>query len=101
MSQQGPILAVSTASRPSFAAALDEGDRPGTWHVLRADYPADAFSHQRQVLAGAAGHGANGCCRACPAEAVAAGAWQDMIDYCAVAGEDVAPRPVPDIPVVC
>src|ERR1700729_2548503 len=24
MSQQGPILAVSTASRPSFAAALDE-----------------------------------------------------------------------------
>jgi hypothetical protein len=80
-----------------IAAALDEGDRPGTWHVLRADYPADAFSHQRQVLGGAAGHGADSFCRACPAETIAAGAWQDMIDYCAAAGEDITPRPVPDI----
>jgi hypothetical protein len=79
------------------AAALGEEDRPGTWHLLRADYPADAFSHQRQVLAGAAGHGADSFCRACPVETVAAGAWQDMIDYCAAAGEDVTPRPVPDI----
>ena len=82
-----------------IAAALDLHDRIGDWYLLRADYPADAFGHQRQVLSGAQRHGTDGFCRDCPTENIAAGTWQEMIDYCAAVGEDVTPRPVPDVRV--
>jgi hypothetical protein len=82
---------------PPIAAGIDADDRSGTWYLVRADYPTDAFGHQRQVLADAADHGTESFCRACPAETVAAGTWEEMIDYCAAAGEDVIPRHVPDI----
>lgn len=81
----------------AVAAGIDAEDRSGTWYLLRADYPADAFGHQRQVLVGAADHGAEGFCRGCPAETIAAGAWQEIIHHCAALGEDVIPRPVPEI----
>lgn len=77
-------------------ATLEGNDRDGTWYLLRADYPADAFGHQRQVLTGAQGHSTDGFCRECPVETVAAGPWQEMIDHCAAAGEDVTPRHAPD-----
>lgn len=80
-----------------IAGALQKGDRTGIWYLLRADYPADAFGHQRQILAGAQGHSSDGYCRECPVETIAAGSWQEMIDHCAAAGEDVTPRLVPDI----
>lgn len=78
-------------------ASLERHDRPGVWYLLRADYPLDAFGHQRQVLAGVQAHRADGFCRECPVETIAAGSWQDIIDYCAAAGEDVTPQSVPDI----
>jgi hypothetical protein len=81
----------------AVAAALEEQDRTGSWYMLRADYPADAFGHQRQILAGARGHRTDGFCRECPVETIARGSWQVMIDHCAAVGEDVTPRPVPDI----
>jgi len=79
------------------AAALEEHHRAGRWYLLRADYPADAFGHQRQVLCGAQSHRTDGFCRECPVETIAAGTWQEMIDHCTAAGEDVTPQPVPDI----
>jgi hypothetical protein len=79
------------------AAALEEHERTGSWYLLRADYPGDAFGHQRQVIAGAQSHDRHGFCRECPVEAIAAGSWQEMIDRGAAAGEDVSPRRVPDI----
>jgi hypothetical protein len=80
-----------------ITAALEEQDRTGSWYVIRADYPFDAFGHQRQVLAGAQRHDTDGFCRECPAETIAAGTWQEMINHCAAADEDVTPRPAPDI----
>ena len=79
------------------SVALEGRDQTGSWYLLRADYPADAFGHQRQVLAGVQGHRTDGFCRECPVETIAAGSWQEMIDHCAAAGEAVTPRPVPDI----
>jgi hypothetical protein len=83
--------------RARIAAALDSTDTTGRWYLLRADYPADAFGHQRQVLSHARGHTASGFCRECPAESVAEGIWQRIIDLCAAAGEDVIPQAVPDL----
>jgi hypothetical protein len=79
------------------AAALEGHERTGSWYLLRADYPADAFGHQRQILAGTQGHSTNGFCRDCPVETIAAGSWHEVIDHCAAAGADITPRPVPDI----
>ena len=45
MSQQGPILVVSTAGRPSFAAALDEAK---LFPVIETDW-ADAARAVEQV----------------------------------------------------
>ncbi len=79
------------------AASLGEHDRTGEWYLLRADHPFDTFGHQRQVLAGAQGHRADEFCRECPVETIAAGSWQEIIDHCAAAGQDVSPQFVPDI----
>jgi hypothetical protein len=78
-------------------ASLQRAERTGIWYLLRADYPFDAFAHQRQVLSSALGHAAVGFCRECPVEGIASGTWQEMIDYCAASGADVTPRPVPDL----
>jgi hypothetical protein len=78
-------------------AALNDDDRVGEWYLIRADYPYDAFGHQRQVLLNAPGHSATGFCRECPAENIASGIWREVLQYCESAGIDVTPRPVPDI----
>lgn len=80
---------------PAIAAGLPEDRRPGTWYLLRADSPIDAFSHQRQALAGVPGHQLTGPCQ-CPVETITAGTWQEALDRCAALGADVTPRPVPD-----
>lgn len=82
---------------PGVAAALDETDRTGTWYLVRADYPLDAFGHQRQILLPGSGHDMTGFCRECPAESVASGSWQEMINCCAAEGADVTRHFVPDI----
>jgi len=78
-------------------AALADGERAGTWCLLRADYPGDAFGHQRHLLQKAPDYSTTGFCRECPAESIAAGTWQQIIDRCAALGADVTPRSAPDI----
>jgi hypothetical protein len=80
-----------------ITAALDDADRAGMWYLVRADYPGDAFGHQRQVLLNAPDHATTGFCRECPAESIAAGTGRQMIARCAALGADVTSRPVPDI----
>lgn len=36
---------------PDVVAGLTEGERRGTWYLIRADYPSDALTHARSVLA--------------------------------------------------
>lgn len=81
----------------SITAGLDSAERAGTWYPVRADYPFDALGHQRQVISGTAGHAATGFCRECPAESIAMGTWQQVLQHCAALGADVTPCSVPDI----
>ena len=61
--------------RPEVFAALPTERRTGTWHLLRADFPNDAFAHVRS-------HGTNdtddepGC--SCPVQTVLNGTWDDV-----------------------
>ena len=63
--------------RPEVLLALPEEHRAGTWHVIRADYPNDAFAHVRHVESGepcrAPGQRRGGCA----VEDVKEGTWSD------------------------
>jgi hypothetical protein len=80
------------------AAGLDSEQQEGIWYLIRADSPNVAFSHQRQVLAGVAGHSRTGHCR-CPVETLASGALHELLSIAAAVGADINPRQVPDVRV--
>jgi len=90
----GKILYLPQAI-PVVAGLPTEG-RTGLWYLIRADSPADAFSHQRQTLAEVAGHKPVGHC-ICPVETIGDGAWSEALSLAAAAGANVTPRPVPDV----
>jgi hypothetical protein len=92
----GKILCMPQAI--PVAAGLAEDDRAGTWYLIRADVPADAFSHQRQLLARVEGHKSAGHCQ-CPAETVGEGTWNEVLRLAAATGMDIMPRHVPDVRV--
>ena len=79
---------------PAVAAALEPGERDGTWYLIRADAPSHAFNHQRRILAEEPGHADNGDCKACPTETLGHGTLSAMLRRAARAGADVMPRPV-------
>lgn len=81
-----------------IAAGLDAELQEGIWYLIRADSPNDAFSHQRQVLAGASGHSPTRHCR-CPVETLGEGTLQEVLSIAAAVGADVNPRQVPDVRV--
>lgn len=83
---------------PPIVAGLGDDQKDGIWYVIRADSPFDAFSHQRQILAGIPGHVSAGHCQ-CPADTLGRGGWQEALDLAAAAGVDVKPQIVPDVRV--
>ena len=77
------------------AAGLDPSKAAGTWYLVRADSPHDAFGHQLQRLAGPGDHVASGHC-SCPVEALGEGTVQEVLSKAAAMGVTVAPVLVPD-----
>jgi len=84
---------------PDIAAGAADDDKPGTWYVVRADSPADAFSHMRQALAGGYACANAGRCRQCPVEVIGSGSWQEVMDLLAKSGVTVSKHEVPDVRV--
>jgi hypothetical protein len=80
------------------AAGLTDQQREGTWYLIRADSPHDAFNHQRQLLSGDQQHAARGHC-ACPVDTLGDGAWQQVLRLAAEKDADVTPIKVPDLRV--
>lgn len=79
------------------AAGLDSVEQSGSWYLIRADYPHDAFSHMRHVLATEGGDFTRGSCQLCPTESIAAGSWQEVLDLARDLEEEVTPKYVPDL----
>jgi len=85
-------------------AGLPPDRQAGTWYVLRADRPDDAYNHQRQVISAQAGEAAPdhqntpGQCT-CPVEVLGEGTWNDAITISARHGADTQPITPPDLRV--
>jgi len=85
---------------PDIAASVAEGEKPGTWFLVRADAPQDALGHLRQALAGChPDPRADGRCSQCPIETVGSGSWQEAMELLAASGVQVSRREVPDVRV--
>lgn len=70
--------------RPSVAEVLPLAERGGTWYVIRADFPDDAYHHCRTLLAGV-GCTNIGPCRQCPAETLNIGTYDEAREWFAEA----------------
>jgi hypothetical protein len=77
------------------AAGLEAANATGTWYLIRADSPSDAFGHQLQRLVQLSEHTSSGHCT-CPVEALGEGSLQDVLARAAAIGANVAPAQVPD-----
>ncbi|HEV2377002.1 MAG TPA: hypothetical protein VGS19_33170, partial [Streptosporangiaceae bacterium] len=72
-----PILYVPKS--PDQAASVTDDEKSGTWYLIRADSPEQAFNHQRQFLAGGFGCAATGPCPRCPVQTAGAGSWDEAM----------------------
>lgn len=73
-------------------AGLHSERQSGNWYLIRADWPTDAFHHQRELIGGVGGHLSSGHCR-CPVEALGQGSWKEVLS---IAGDSASPVGVPD-----
>jgi hypothetical protein len=83
---------------PDVAAGLTVEERQGTWHVVRADFPADAIAHVRGVIAGQCSP-ASRACDQCAAESIGTGSWQEIIDLLTSTGVPMTPQRAPETKV--
>ncbi len=67
--------AVDPPRNPDQFAGLPTGRRDGDWHLIRADYPIDAFSHVRSLQVTATECVPSGQCERCWVENDASGTW--------------------------
>ncbi|NEB01002.1 hypothetical protein [Streptomyces sp. SID13726] len=66
--------------RPEVAAGLPAGERTGTWHAVRADFPEDAFAHVRGTTQDGGSHsGDQGDCASCSVEVLGSGTFDDVL----------------------
>lgn len=83
---------LSMPMRPAIAVGLAPEERHGRWHLVRADYPNDAFTHARNLESGVRGCAIQGPCRNCHAETVQIGTFAET-----VLGLDFSPIIPPDV----
>ncbi|MEV4557177.1 hypothetical protein AB0K51_09280 [Kitasatospora sp. NPDC049285] len=81
--------------RPEVAAGLPAEEQDGVWHVLRADYPTDAFVHAR-YLNGSPKHDTSGECSECWVTALGQGDLAEALQVAEKAGASVVPVSPPD-----
>lgn len=72
------------------AASQPTADQPGTWYVVKADHPHDAYGHVRTLLVdtGCVDHGE---CKNCNAETVGVGRYEDVVASTAIGTTPLPP----------
>jgi hypothetical protein len=83
--------------RPEVLSALPEDAHDGFWHLVRADFPNDAFAHVRHIDAG------QSCPElefgGCPVEELAEGSWQDAVSALETLNPKLQPKAYLDVHV--
>ncbi len=88
-------------------AGLPADRQAGTWYLIRADRPDDAYGHQQQVISAQAGDAIQGTpdhrttpgeC-ACPVEILGEGIWSEAIAIAAAHGANTQAVTPPDLRV--
>jgi hypothetical protein len=51
----------------------------GTWHLIQADSPLDAWAHVQSRLNGSVECAAVGPCHQCAVDAAASGTWEEVL----------------------
>ncbi len=88
--------------RVSIFAGLPPAERLGTWHLIQADFPMDAWNHVRSALNGTIACNERGQCDSCAIFDLAMGDWQAVLDAAQANGIAIHAEPsrairVPDI----
>ena len=74
---------------PNVFAGLPESERAGTWSLVRADFPQDAFVHVRNFH-----KPFTGPCADCAVDGCSSGAWAEVLDALLKADLEVTPAPL-------
>lgn len=91
---------IEWARRPEVFAGLPTDQRTGQWHLVRADFPADAVVHVRGGPWGAAETcTASGVCPNCAVEVLAVGDWASVRNDLETHAPGVHPEQPPDVRV--
>lgn len=75
------LVTAGRASLPRLPETIDDvppDDRDGDWHLVMADYPADAFAHVQRAVLPEPECSASRPCPSCPATTIAVGSWDDI-----------------------
>lgn len=82
--------------RPEVALGLDESERAGTWSLIRADSPIEAFMHARNTAVKGSGCSRKGACAQCAVETIRRGTWKEAAAALATERPECQPLRAPD-----
>lgn len=85
--------------RPEIVLGLAGSERAGTWSLIRADAPVEAFRHARNVVTSGSGCSRKGQCQQCAVETLRRGTWKEVTDALAAEYPQFQPLRVPDVRV--
>jgi hypothetical protein len=86
------------SQRPEVFLSLPRGQRHGVWHLIRADFPLDAWHHVRHLPMGTC-RSLDEPFRACAVEDVAKGGWNKIRDVVEASATGLAPSRYSDVRV--
>ena len=84
--------AVQPPRNPDHFAGLPTGQRDGHWHLIRADYPIDAFSHVRSLQMSGTECVPSGQCERCWVENEVSGTWDAVYQRLSSLGVKLRPQ---------
>jgi hypothetical protein len=84
--------------RAEVLLSLPPAWRRGVWHLIRADFPLDAWGHVRHLPVGTC-RSADEPFRACPVEDVVRGSWTKIRDAVLTSVADISPSKYFDVHV--
>jgi hypothetical protein len=85
--------------RPEILQSMPTDSRDGTWYLIRADRPDDAFGHVKHLTEGATCRPTGRTRGGCAAEDVTSGTWLELMEWLRKERPNLAAMPYKDVAV--